>query len=154
MTEETWILQECSRPKCYGTLCGNLDNESGKPFGTYVVKDSDTLTSIAVKNDVSVGQLKFLNRMLLSGDKYVVPGTVLRLPVVRTSIANQAISDNVDDSSVCSTTRVSNEQSISIDSAGAVDNPSLLMMDPLVQTITSSSHSLCKDRSCSSAGTV
>lgn len=57
MTEETWILQKCRRPKGYGTLRENHDSASNQPFTKYTVQPSDTLTSIAVKNDVSVGDL-------------------------------------------------------------------------------------------------
>lgn len=54
MTEETWILEQCRRPKGYGTLGEKSDTESGQSFFKYVVGPSDTLTSIAVKNEVSV----------------------------------------------------------------------------------------------------
>ncbi|VDK36464.1 unnamed protein product [Taenia asiatica] len=123
MTEETWILQQCSRPKCYGTLCGNFDNESSHLFDTYVVKDNDTLTSIAVKNDVSVCYGLLYLRFWPSY-------------------------------SVGSTTQFSKERTISNSNTDAADHQGLLMVDPLVQTITSSSHSFCKDQSLSSTGAV
>ncbi|KAL5961433.1 hypothetical protein TSMEX_010834 [Taenia solium] len=123
-------------------------------FATEVLRDDDTLTSIAVKNDVSVGQLKFMNRMLLSGDKFVVPGTVLRLPTVRKSTIDQTASKNASDNTVGSTTQFSKERTISNGNTDATDHQGLLMVDPLVQTITSSSPSLCKDQSLSSAGAV
>ncbi|CDS36330.1 peptidoglycan binding lysin domain [Echinococcus multilocularis] len=153
MTEETWILQQCARPKCYGTLCGNLDSESNQLFATYIVKASDTLTSIAVRNDISVGQLKFLNRMLLSGDKSIVPGTVLRLPITRKLEIRQATPQNVPDNTAGLTTQVSDGKSTFSGSADVMEHQSLLMMDPLVDTITSS-HSLHKDQSSSSADAV
>ncbi|VDM18412.1 unnamed protein product [Hydatigera taeniaeformis] len=154
MTEETWILQQCSRPKCYGTLCGNPDSESNQSFVTYVVDASDTLTSIAVKNDVSVGQLKFLNRMLLSGDKFIIPGTVLRLPVVRKSTINRTPLHSASENSAGLTTQVSNDHSTSDGGPDVTDHQSLLMVNPLVQTITSSSNSLCNDHSFPSADAV
>ena len=54
MTEETWILEQCRRPKRYGTLGDKSQSESSGSFFNYVVEPNDTLISIAVKNEVSV----------------------------------------------------------------------------------------------------
>ncbi|VDL53078.1 unnamed protein product [Hymenolepis diminuta] len=140
MTEETWILQKCRRPKGYGTLRENHGSASDQPFTNYTVQPSDTLTSIAVKNDISVGQLRHFNRILLSGDKLIVPGTVLRIPLLpqknTINSSNNTLSSN-------------GHQTQTPSSSSTADNAERqhqLMIDPLVDTITPTSQSFHLDR--------
>ncbi|KAM7534164.1 hypothetical protein Aperf_G00000107149 [Anoplocephala perfoliata] len=136
MTEETWILQQCRRPRGYGTLHENFDNDPSQSFVEYTVQSNDTLTSIAVKNDISVGQLKHLNRILLFDDRSILPGTVLRIPLSQRS----PVSASKELPKITSTTngqRQSTSSSASDDATGQRQ----IMLDPLVDTITSNSRS-------------
>nr|CDS32912.1 peptidoglycan binding lysin subgroup,peptidoglycan binding lysin domain [Hymenolepis microstoma] len=133
MSEETWILQKCRVPKNYGTLCENPDNASNYPFIKYTVQTNDTLTSIAVKNNISVGQLKHFNRILLSGDKFIVTGSVLRIPL-------PAQKNTINYFNNC------RKQTPSSPIGDSTERQHQLMIDPLVDAVTSASKSFRLDR--------
>ncbi len=62
MTEEACILRQCRRPNNYGTLYkgpSSTENMARLNCIDYTVQSGDTLTSIAVKHDVSVSPLVF-----------------------------------------------------------------------------------------------
>ncbi|VDO04268.1 unnamed protein product [Rodentolepis nana] len=144
MSEETWILQKCRMPKSYGTLCENPTNASNYPFIKYIVQPNDTLTSIAVKNDISVGQLKHFNRILLSGDKLIVAGSVLRIPL---SFNKLVLSVFYKFILQYTSSNSNQEQTPSSSDVDSDERQRQLMIDPLVDTVTSASQSFHLDRS-------
>uniref|UniRef100_A0A183SAZ4 LysM domain-containing protein n=1 Tax=Schistocephalus solidus TaxID=70667 RepID=A0A183SAZ4_SCHSO len=86
MAEDACILRE-TRPKYYGTLRGASSTLSSSAMVTpvaqkcirYTVQPGDTLSSIAVRHDVSVSLLKRVNRMW-SNDVLVTDTLLIPIP--------------------------------------------------------------------------
>uniref|UniRef100_A0A5K3F021 LysM domain-containing protein n=2 Tax=Mesocestoides corti TaxID=53468 RepID=A0A5K3F021_MESCO len=124
MAEEACILQNCHRRKHYGTLYTNSGRVCEAPrlnHFDYVVQPGDTLVSIAVKNDISVGQLKQFNRMHLLGDNLLITGTILQIPTPSNSVPNSGKctpSPELVSSNVCGSVirKDSNKELTSMDS--------------------------------------
>ncbi|BHF84124.1 LysM and putative peptidoglycan-binding domain-containing protein 1 [Sparganum proliferum] len=83
MTEDACILRE-TRPKYYGTLRDASSSSAALTPGAhkcirYTVQPGDTLSSIAVRHDVSVSLLKRVNRMW-SNDVLVTDTLLIPIP--------------------------------------------------------------------------